>query len=183
VLAAEFDGILDAARAGAEWAWRRLYEDLSGQVLGYVTRQGSRQPEDLVGEVWLQVARNIQGFIGDEAGFRSWVFTVAHHRVIDERRRVRRRPEYPVAEFDPPPEPGDGTEEAALAAVATDRIQELLAGLAPAQRDVLLLRIIGGLTVGEIAEALGKRVGAVKALQRRGLEALRRMMERKGVSL
>lgn len=183
MLEAEFEGVLDAARAGAEWAWRRLYDDLSPQVLGYVRHQGSRQADDLLGEVWLQVARNLSGFEGDEAGFRSWVFTVAHHRVIDERRRSTRRPEDPVAEVEDPVSPGEGTAEEALAALATDRIRSLLDRLTPAQRDVLLLRIVAGLTIPEIVQALGKRTGAVKALQRRGLEALRRLMEREGVSL
>jgi RNA polymerase sigma-70 factor (ECF subfamily) len=179
----EFESILEAARAGGEWAWSRLYRDLSGQVLGYLRRQGAREVDDLMGEVWLQVARNIEGFRGGESGFRSWVFTVAHHRVIDERRRLARRPEDPTDRVEEWESTVDGTSEAALDAIATDRVQRLIDGLAPAQRDVLLLRIVGGLTIAEIAEVLGRREGGVKALQRRGLEALRRMMQREGVSL
>jgi len=182
VLDDAFTPVLEAARAGAEWAWRRLYEDLSGQVLGYIRRQGAADAEDLLGEVWLQVARNIGTFDGDEGGFRSWIFTVAHHRVIDERRRSGRRREDPVADV-PEPMSDDVAESSALENLATDRVQHLLDRLAPGQRDVLLLRIVGGLTVVEVAEALGKRPGAVKALQRRGLEALRRLLEREGVSL
>lgn len=180
MLAAEFDGVISGAREGADWAWSRLYGELAGPVLGYLRRQGSRQAEDLLGEVWLQIARNIGTFEGDEAGFRSWVFTVAHHRVIDERRRRTRKPEELVADVD---EPGswDLTAETAIDRVATDRVQEMIERLVPAQRDVLLLRIVGGLTIPEIAEALGKRVGAVKALQRRGLEALKRLVDSEGV--
>lgn len=177
-----FTPLLEAARAGAEWAWRRLYEDLSGQILGYIRRQGARDAEDLLGEVWLQVARNIGTFEGDETNFRSWIFTVAHHRVIDERRRSGRRREDPVADL--PETPSDDiAARSALDSIATDRAQGLLDRLAPAQRDVLLLRIVGGLTVAEVAEALDKRPGAIKALQRRGVEALRRLLEREGVSL
>lgn len=183
MLEAEFEGVLDAARVGADWAWTRLYEDLSGQVLGYLRRQGSREAEDLLGEVWLQLARNIGTFEGDEPGFRSWVFTVAHHRLIDQRRRSARRPEEPALEREEPGDGVDGTSEEALAQIATDRVQALIERLVPAQRDVLLLRIVGGLTVPEIAATLGKRTGAVKALQRRGLEALRRIIDREGVSL
>jgi RNA polymerase sigma factor (sigma-70 family) len=50
-------------------------------------------PDDLVGEVFLQVVRNLDTFTGDEAGFRSWLFTIVHRRVLDARRRARRRPE------------------------------------------------------------------------------------------
>jgi DNA-directed RNA polymerase specialized sigma24 family protein len=48
---------------------------------------------------------------------------------------------------------------------------------------VLLLRIVGGLTVTEVAHALGKRQGAVKALQARGLAAIRKEMSTRGVTL
>ena len=52
-----------------------------------------------------------------------------------------------------------------------------------AQRDVLVLRLVGGLTVDEVAAALDKSPGAVKALQRRALLALRKILEREGVPL
>ena len=84
---AQFASVLEAAQAGAEWAWSRLYRDLAGPVLGYLRTRGAAEPEDLVGEVFLQVARNLGTFDGDYRSFRSWVFTVAHHRVVDERRR------------------------------------------------------------------------------------------------
>ena len=180
----EFVTILAAAQAGAEWAWTRIYTDHAGRLLGYLRIRGASDPENLVGEVFLQLARNLGGFQGSEENFRSWLFTVAHHRLLDERRAARRRPTVPVAEIDEPTiAPGDATADAALAAVGTDRVRELLGHLVPAQREVLLLRIVGGLTVAEIAGAIGKNEGAVKALQRRGLEALRRMLERQGVPL
>ena len=53
----------------------------------------------------------------------------------------------------------------------------------PDQRDVLLLRILGDLTVDQVADVLGKSAGAVKQLQRRGLEAIRRLSAREGVPL
>jgi RNA polymerase sigma factor (sigma-70 family) len=182
VLEHEFEGVLDAAQAGADWAWRRIYEDLAGQVFGYVRSQGSREPEDLVGEVFVQLARNLHSFEGDEKGFRSWVFTIAHHRIVDERRRLRRHPVDPVesvAEVAPPLP--DTTSGEALEAVESDRVRVLLEELVPAQRDVLLLRIVAGLTVREIAEITGRSEGAVKALQRRGLAALGRLLNTEGI--
>jgi RNA polymerase sigma factor (sigma-70 family) len=88
-----WESLLAAAQTGAEWAWDRIYRDLAPPVRGYLVAHGAVEPDDLLGEVWLQVARNIGTFAGDEAGFRSWVFMVAHHRLIDERRRRARRPE------------------------------------------------------------------------------------------
>ena len=180
----EFASVLGAAQAGAEWAWALLYRSHAGRVLGYLRGRGASDPENLLGEVFLQLARNISTFSGTEDNFRSWVFTVAHHRLLDERRAARRRPSESVAEIEESaPVPGDATAESALTSIGTDRVRELIGRLAPAQQEVLLLRIVGGLTVPEIADAIGKNTGAVKALQRRGLEALRRMMEHEGVPL
>lgn len=88
-----FPEVLVAAQAGAEWAWQRLYASVAAGVRGYVAAQGAHDPDDLTGEVLLHLVRGIDRFVGDEAAFRSWVFLVAHHRVIDERRRSRRRVE------------------------------------------------------------------------------------------
>lgn len=160
---------------GAEWAWSRLYADLAGPVLGYLRVRGAVEPEDLLGEVFLQVARNLNGFRGDYPAFRSWVFTVAHHRVVDERRYRTRRP---VEPGDIPESAlGSGNAEAeAIELLATGEVIGLLSTLTPEQRDVLVLRIVGDLSVEEVAQVVGRRPGAVKALQRRGLEKLRKVV-------
>jgi RNA polymerase sigma-70 factor (ECF subfamily) len=62
-------------------------------------------------------------------------------------------------------------------------VRHVLGRLAGDQQAVLLLRILGDLTVEEVARVLGKRVGAVKALQRRGLAAAQRELESEGVAL
>jgi RNA polymerase sigma factor (sigma-70 family) len=168
----EFSGVLEAARAGGEWAWSQIYQDLAGPVLGYLRVRGATEPEDVLGEVFLQVARNLSSFSGDHAGFRSWVFTIAHRRLIDERRIGSRRP----LEFMADHESGESQDPAMIVVdrLGDERIAATLQCLVPDQRDVLLLRIIGGITVAEIAAILGKSIGAVKALQRRALQTLKR---------
>ena len=74
-------------------------------------------------------------------------------------------------------------EEDAARRLATEHLRRLCDTLAPDQRNVLLLRMLADLTVDDIASALGKTSGAVKALQRRGLASLRRQMQREGVPL
>jgi RNA polymerase sigma-70 factor (ECF subfamily) len=76
-----------------------------------------------------------------------------------------------------------GADEGALRALSTDRVGDLCSRLAPEQREVVLLRILGDLTVDQVAEVVGKSQGAVKQLQRRAFEALRRLLEREGVPL
>ena len=173
-----FDAVLDAARAGSDEAWTRLYEDLAPTVLGYLRVRGAAEPEDVLGETFLQVVRDLHRFAGDEDGFRSWVFTVAHRRLVDERRRRGRRPVRPVehdrlAEDMPAV---DGGEPEALERLGTEQVLTLLSGLTDEQRDALALRFVAGLTLPEVAAVMGRTSNATKALQRRGLRALRRQL-------
>jgi RNA polymerase sigma-70 factor (ECF subfamily) len=69
----------------------------------------------------------------------------------------------------------------AMELISTARMEELFDRLTENQRDVLALRVIGDLTVEQTADALGKGVGAVKALQRRALASVRRAMSESGV--
>ena len=170
-----FDSVLAAARAGADWAWERIYADLSGSIVGYLRVHGAAEPEDLTGEVFLQVVRDLHRFRGDERDFRAWVFTIVHRRLQDERRRRGRRPTVPLPEHAEGPEiVGGDVADDALTSLDHRRVVELLADLPPDQRSVLLLRILGDMTIEEIAAAVGKRPGAVKALQRRGLRRVER---------
>ena len=176
-----FTSLLTAAQAGGEWAYERLYRSLAPAVAGYLRVQGSADPDDLTSEVFERAFSSVGRFSGGEAHFRSWVFTIAHHRLTDERRRAARRPVRTDGEV--PDLPAGDVEDEAVRRLATERVHRLCEGLAPDQRDVLLLRMLACLTVEEIAQALGKTPGAVKALQRRGLAAIRRQMDHEGVPL
>ena len=180
----EFDSLLDAARDGSDPAWAAIYARLAPQVLGYLRASRALEPDDTLSEVFLQITRDLAGFEGDEREFRAWAFTIAHHRLIDARRAAARRPVDPVAE---PPEPDtaalDGAADGALARIGREEVLRVLETLTADQRAVLLLRVLGELTVEEVASTLGKRPGAIKALQRRGLAAVRRELTREGVTL
>lgn len=176
-LGTDFDGTLPAARAGAEWAWRRLYESLAPTVLRYLRARGAPDPEDVMGEVFLQVVRRLNQFDGSEADFRAWVITIAHHRHVDAWRARTRRPVEAV-------EDTVLTSVAATGNVENEALDELAAGdlraamtrLSEDQREVLFLRILAGLSITQVAAATGKTPGAVKSLQARAVGALRRNM-------
>lgn len=174
-----FDEVLPAARRGDADAWAALYHDLAPVLLGYLRGRGAPDPEDLVGEVWVQLVRHIDGFDGDEHGFRSWIFTIAHRRLIDVRRAQRRRPEdvSPLVDIEPAL-PRVEAEPEALASLGTAEVLALLDHLTDDQREVLLLRLVGGLRLNEIAEISGRPRQAVKSLQKRGIEHLRRLVNR-----
>jgi RNA polymerase sigma factor (sigma-70 family) len=167
-----FPDLLGAAQADAGWAYERLFRAFAPAVLGYLRTLGVEDPDAATNEVFLRAFTNIGRFQGDETGFRSWVFTIAHNAALDDRRRRSRRPA--IAEGEVPDDVVAAAEETALEHVDTDEVLELLDDLSPDQRDVLVLRLVADLTVEQVAGVLGKRVGAVKALQRRGLAALRR---------
>lgn len=179
MLGPKFDVVLNAARDAQGWAWEQLYRDLSPVVLGYFKSRGRVDAEDLTGAVFLAVVKELARFEGDERAFRTWVLTIAHRRLVDSFRRQARLPRedmYPEVRGKDGPL-GD-VEGEALERLGTQRVRALIASLSPDQQDVLLLRILGDQTVAEVAQILGKRSGAVKALQRRGLAALhRRLME------
>jgi RNA polymerase sigma factor (sigma-70 family) len=176
-------GTLDAARLGAEWAWTSIYKDYSGPVLGFMRAKGSQDPEGLTGEVFLQVVRDLGCFSGGALDFKAWIFTIARNRFLDDRRASSRRPSVPQPDevLEAHAEVGDAEEEA-LRALGTVRVKELIGRLTADQQDVLLLRIVADMTLEEVAGVLGKRVGAVKALQHRGLANLRKAISSAPVS-
>jgi RNA polymerase sigma-70 factor (ECF subfamily) len=141
--------------------------------------QGAAEPEDLVSEVFLGVFRGLGSFEGAEPQFRSWIFTIAHRRLLDERRRSTRRPQISVV--DAGDRPGGDVEREALDALGGQWVVELCRGLSVDQRTVLLLRIVADLSIEDVGRITGRSIGAVKALQRRGLDALRRKITREGV--
>jgi RNA polymerase sigma factor (sigma-70 family) len=174
----EFSRLLDAASRGDERAWDRLLRDLIGPLRGYLRLRGAAEPDDLVNETLLRTARHLRRFRGDEEGFRSWVFTIAHHLLVDDRRRRRRRPAHVGLEAEME---GDASLPTAVddldsAWTLTD-LRALVAQLTPDQRDVVLLRVVGGFSVAEVATIVGKEPNAIKQLQHRGVHSLRRMLE------
>jgi RNA polymerase sigma factor (sigma-70 family) len=178
----QFGTVLEAARAGGDWAWELLYDEMSPMVHGYLRGRGAGNPEDLAGETFLHVVRNIATFEGDERAFRTWVLGIALRRFVDEIRRTTRRPSVPVSNFDPEPADLVDAEEVAVTRADFDRAMSAIGTLTPDQQDVLLLRLVADLSIEETAEIMGKRVTAVKALQRRALAALDRKISREGVS-
>ncbi|HUG32764.1 MAG TPA: sigma-70 family RNA polymerase sigma factor [Acidimicrobiia bacterium] len=178
---AAFRSVLAAAKSGADWAWSNLFRDLFGPVTGYLASRGASEPEDTASEVFLKVASNIHDFEGDEASFRSWVFVIAHRSLIDDRRHRSRRPDLASALPDTASE-GGNVEDEAVDSLVTAELLEAFELLTDTQRDVLALRIVAGLSVDQTAQVLGKRTGAVKALQHRALASLRRELDLSDVS-
>ena len=173
VLEREFPGVLHAAASGDEGAFARLWRDAHPPLLRYLRLVAGDAAEDVAGEVWLEVARRLRGFRGSEAEFRGWLFTLARRRVIDLRRSAARRPVRLTADLGDLDRPAtDDTAAAALDNLSTEAALALIATLPQQQAEVIVLRVVAGLDVAQVARIVGKRPGAVRAAAHRGLRAL-----------
>jgi RNA polymerase sigma-70 factor (ECF subfamily) len=135
--------------------------------------------DDLASETWISAAQGLSRFAGNGDEFRAWLFTIARHRLIDARRKDKRRP--PTSSADDAttemPAQGPSPEEMVAAASAGDDAARRIVALLPAdQADVILLRVVGGLSVDEVAGIMGKKPGTVRVLQSRGLKRLQKYL-------
>jgi RNA polymerase sigma-70 factor (ECF subfamily) len=166
-----FESVVQAAGDGDEQAFSQLWRWLHPSLLRYLRATDHGDAEDLASEVWLSVARGLADFSGDEDAFKAWVFTIARHRVIDAvRRRKRRVSETGLLSIEVSSE-GDAS-SAAVTQFELEETLQVIRSLPAPQADVVALRVLGGLTVGETAVALGKSEGAVRVLSHRGLRGL-----------
>lgn len=177
-----FAALIEAARAGSDEAWVELLEPVAPKLVGYLRMRGSKDPEAVAGDVFVDVARSIESFDGTRESFTSWVFVIAHRRLIDAYRKSLVRPDEVLTGDQLEFGAAMSAEEEALRSVSTEEVAELLSALTAPQRDVIFLRIVAELSLDETARVLNRPVTSVKALQRRGLAALRRQIQQTGVS-
>lgn len=183
-----FRRILDAARAGEQQAWTELYRAHAAAILGYARARGAIEPEDVLGDTFEHAVRSIEQFSGGERDFRAWLLGIAHNRLVDAVRHEQRRPQTAspagdpdiAAQADAGRELGD-VEQEALEELGAQEVRELLKVLSSDQEAVFLLRVLGDLSTRQVARVLGKRTGAVRALQHRAAAALERELRRRGV--
>ncbi len=178
VIGPEFEGTLAAAREGSEWAITVLWRDVHPRLLRYLRTLNADAAEDVESETWLQAARDLSRFEGNEVEFQAWMFTIARHRLSDWSRKAARRPSISVpseelhdrpAKDDPLATMIDGLDTAAAMA--------LVAQLPRDQAEVILLRVLAGLDTERVARILGKQPGTVRVLQHRGLRRLAKSLD------
>lgn len=170
-----FAELIEAARSGDRDAvaalWRAEHPRLVRVLRGLVGDAG----EDVASQTWLEVMGVLPRFEGDERGFRALVFTIARRRVADHRRSLRRKPAVPMA-------PGDLATATPLhlttgldvgSGVEGDEAVALIQALLPShQAEIVLLRVVGGLSVDDVAAIVGRSSGAVRVQQHRALKRL-----------
>jgi RNA polymerase sigma-70 factor (ECF subfamily) len=170
----DFDAVLGAAQVGAEWAFTILYRDFNPRLLRYFSAQAPRAAEDLASETWLGAARQMGGFRGSEAAFGAWLFTIAHSRLVQHWRDTNRGNALLLAPdvLVDYPSSQDLENQVVDAATAQQAARQIAALLSPDQAQIVLLRVLGGLDVDQVARILNKRPGTVRVLQHRALRRL-----------
>jgi RNA polymerase sigma-70 factor, ECF subfamily len=172
---------LVAARLREPAALTRIYTAYAPALFRFfMASVGDRHlAEDLTGSTFVSAIEGLPKFRGPVEALGGWLFQIARHDLYDHRRKQSRSRIESLQ---------DNLEEAAATDSAVDpedlaitrlegsRVLRALGELSPDQREVLLLRMAGGMTAPEVAAALGKTTNAVKALQHRGLASLARVL-------
>jgi RNA polymerase sigma-70 factor (ECF subfamily) len=128
--------------------------------------------DDVAQEVCIAVVSALPRYRDIGRPFASFVFGIASHKVADARRSAARLA-VPTADLPDEPDDQPGPEETVVASLDAQRARALVARLPAAQRDLLALRVLTGLSAEQTGRALGMSAGAVRVAQHRAIARLR----------
>jgi RNA polymerase sigma-70 factor (ECF subfamily) len=168
----EFAAHLSAAQAGDDAAFLRLYRDTQPVLLRFLAVRAPEMAEDIASETWMAALPQLKDFRGTEGGFRGWLVTIARNKLADARRRGARLPEIAGATPMAAEPLAADTAELAAERQATEDALRLIATLPPEVAEMVALRVVVGLDVGEVATVVGKKPGTVRVAVHRGLRRL-----------
>lgn len=171
--------LIRQAQQGDRAAFSELYSRHVDRIFQYVRYRvgGEQAAEDITAEVFLRAIEGIGAYSDYGAPFAAWLYRIAYARIVDFWRSNRRRQTAPLE--DPLLQEGlQVLEDTSTTDILQHRaLLQALQHLTDDQQNVIVLKFIQGLTNTEVAVILGKTEGAVKALQRRALEALARSLQ------
>ena len=169
--------LVSRAQRGSVDATGQLYERHYQSIFRYLYYRTGDQPtaEDLTADVFIKMVQALPGYRVTAASFRTWLFQIARNLSIDHFRRGQAHPQEHME--DGFPSSGPHPEAAADRNLTAEGLRKALGQLSDEQRDVVVMRFIEGMPLAEVAAALHKSEDAVKGLQRRGLTALRELLE------
>ncbi|KOV80629.1 sigma-70 family RNA polymerase sigma factor [Lentzea sp. DG1S-22] len=176
------DAEVGAAVDGDRQAIERLLASIRPLVVRYCRARVGRQErsfasaDDVAQEVCLAVLTALPSYRDQGRPFLAFVYGIAAHKVADAHRSAARNRSEPVPEVPDAPETGAGPEQRAMQGELSDRMAVLLRVLPEKQREILLLRVVVGLSAEETAEAVGSTPGAVRVAQHRALARLRKSL-------
>lgn len=167
---------------GDAFAVKECMQRFGGLVWSLARRwsDNAADAEDAAQEIFVELWKFAHRYDATAGSEESFVATIARRRLIDKLRSRNRRP--PTESFDEElmVDPSDDPSAANFASAEVDVAQRALARLDDAQRQVLLMGIVEGMTHSEIATATGRPLGTVKTQMRRGLIKVRELIEAGG---
>jgi RNA polymerase sigma-70 factor (ECF subfamily) len=168
--------LVERAKASDPNAWEALYRRVYPGLLAYARRRlDADRARDAVAETMARAVAGLDRFAWNGAGFEAWMYGILRHVVIDAHRAHARRRGEPLDHGD-----GAGPLEYVLDGEEAAALRSAFDLLDPADRELLELRVVAGLSAEEVGSVLSKRPGAVRMAQSRALERLRRELERQG---
>ncbi|ACU39600.1 RNA polymerase sigma factor ShbA [Actinosynnema pretiosum subsp. pretiosum] len=171
-----------AAAAGDRAAVRELLAVVRPVVVRYCRARVGRQErtfasaDDVAQEVCLAVLTALPSYRDQGRPFLAFVYGIAAHKVADAHRAAARNRAEPVPELPDSVSTEAGPETRALHGELSDRMARLLRVLPDKQREILVLRVVVGLSAEETAQAVGSTPGAVRVAQHRALAKLQKIV-------
>lgn len=165
--------LIRKAVAGDANAFAGLYDAYVDEVYRFVFYRVNNQQtaEDLTSQVFLKAWDNLSRYKIRGLPFKAWLFQIARYTVIDHYRTQKETvPLEPEAMLEP--DPAVNVAREVEQQLEGERLRAMLEQLTEEQREVLTLKFIHGLNTQEVAQLMGKRQGAIRALQMRALQAL-----------
>jgi RNA polymerase sigma-70 factor (ECF subfamily) len=167
-------GLVRRAQDGDAEAFGELYDHYVTMVHRYVYhRVGDRATaEDVTSETFVRALRRIDSlsFQGRDVG--AWLVTIARNIIRDQVKSSRFRLEVTTADMRDADRATEGPEDAVVQHMTNQRLLECVQQLGSEQQECIVLRFLHGLSVSETAEIMGKKDGAIKALQHRAVRRL-----------
>jgi RNA polymerase sigma-70 factor (ECF subfamily) len=165
--------LVDRALHGDADAWATLYARLRPRLFAFSMRRlGNREDaEDAVAETMMRAVRSAGQFRWRGAGFDAWVFRICKNVIIDMS-RSRGKQVAMAGKAERPADPVSVEEQVALSEEHA-AVRRALSQLGDDDRELLELRVVGGLSSDEAAYVLGRRPGTVRVAQSRALKRLR----------
>ncbi|MEU7893561.1 sigma-70 family RNA polymerase sigma factor [Nonomuraea sp. NPDC049152] len=176
----ELRALVLRAKAGDNDAFGTLYDRYLDLVYRYIYFRVGSHPlaEDLTSETFLRALRRITDFTWQGRDFGAWLVTIARNLVTDHFKSSRYRLEVTTAEvLDVPIDGAHIPENAVVTAIINDRVLRAVRELNPEQQECVVLRFLHGLSLAETALIMGKKSGAIKALQFRAIRSLARALK------
>jgi RNA polymerase sigma-70 factor (ECF subfamily) len=166
------------ARDGEAEAFGVLYDRYVELVYRYIYyRVGSHaMAEDLTSETFLRAWRRMSDFNWQGKDFGAWLVTIARNLVVDHFKSSRHRLEISMPDLFESDRPQDGPELEVLSSITNQALLMAVGQLGSEQQECVVLRFLHGLSVAETALVMGKKSGAIKALQYRAVRSLARLL-------